>query len=240
MAAVGLVVSKKISIGVRISRLHSNGLRSLSYWRFSGTVRSDRGTASRQASASSRRLCGADLCASRCVVSHNPSVLQLNNAAPVRGVSLRLRDLDDGRPGVIQSFEKLHDLFALRGMQIPSRLIRKDQFRTKDHRAGHADKLLLAAGELSPAQVFLAHDVEPVKRVANQTDALFVRHVLVGQRNLGMLEYSQIVDQVIALKHKSDVCLVQLVPLLDVEFVNGLTVEVKIPAPRAIKHSDYT
>src|SRR5437879_978848 len=149
-------------------------LRSLSYCRCSGTVRSDRGTASHLATVRSRGLCGADWRAGCGVVSHNPSVLQLNNAATVGSVSLRVRDLDDRRPAVIQSFEKLHDLFALRGMQIPGGFIGEYQFRAKNHRARHADKLLLAAGELVWEQVFLTHDVEPVKCVANQADALFV------------------------------------------------------------------
>src|SRR5437667_8526922 len=138
-------------------------LRSLSYCRCSGTVRSDRGSASHLASVRSRGLCGADWRAGCGVVSHNPSVLQLNNAATVGSISLRVRDLDDGRPAVIQPLEELHDLFALCGMQISSRLVGEDQLRAKDHRARHAHKLLLAARELVGKQAFFAHDVESVE-----------------------------------------------------------------------------
>src|SRR5438552_18919585 len=152
-------------------------LRSLSYGRCSGTVRSDRGTASHQASVRSRGLCGADWRAGCGVVSHNPTVLQLDNPAPVRSVSLRVRDLDDRRASVIQPLEKLHDLFALRGMQISSRLVGEDQLRAKYHRARHAHKLLLAARQLGGKQVLLAHAVASVERVATQADALFVRQL---------------------------------------------------------------
>ncbi len=111
------------------------------------------------------------------VVSHYPPVLQLDNAAAIGGISLGVCDLDDGRACVIQPLEKLHDLFALRGMQIPGRLISENQLRTEDHRARHADQLLLAARELVREKVFLAHDVESIQRVADQTDALFMRHL---------------------------------------------------------------
>ena len=76
--------------------------------------------------AGSYLLCRADLCAGGGVVAHNPPVLQLNNAAPVRGISLRVRDLDDSCTAVIQPFEELHNLFALRGVKISRRLIRQN------------------------------------------------------------------------------------------------------------------
>src|SRR6266478_2155373 len=213
-------------------------LRSLSYCRFSGTVRNDRSAALHPPKARSRRLCRADLCPGCCVVSYNPAVLQLDNAASIRGVSLGVCDLDDGRTRVIQTFEELHDLFALCGMEIPRRLIREDQFRTENHRARHADKLLLAAGELVREKVFLANDVEAIERVANQAYAFFVRHVFVGERDFQVLEYRQIVDQVIALKHEPDVRFMQLVAFLDVELMHCFAQEVVVAAPRPIEHSD--
>src|SRR5258708_2525603 len=123
-------------------------------------------------------------------------------------------------------------------MEISSRLIGEDQLRTKDHRAGHSDKLLLAAGELVREKIFLANDVESVEAIANQADPLFVRHILVGKRHFQIFEDRQIVDQVIALKYEANVRLVQLVPLPDVELVDGFAEEVIVPAPRAIQHSD--
>ena len=46
-------------------------------------------------------------------------------------------DLDDCRAFRIQLLEQLHDLFALRGVQIARRLIRQDYLRTGDHRSGY-------------------------------------------------------------------------------------------------------
>ncbi len=92
-------------------------------------MRNDGSAAWQPALASSSGLRCADLRAGWGVVSHNPAVLQLNNAIPMGGISLRVCDLDDCCSGIIQFFEELHDLFALRGMEIPSRLIGEDQLR---------------------------------------------------------------------------------------------------------------
>src|SRR5260370_39255772 len=146
--------------------------------------------------------------------------------------------LDDGCSGIIQPLEELHDLLTLRGMKISSRLIGQDQLRTENHRTRHTDKLLLAARELVGEKIFLAHDVEAIERVADQAHSLFVRHILVGERNLEILEHRQIVDQVIALKDKTHVCLVKFVALFYVQLVNRFAQEVKISTPCAIQHSD--
>src|SRR6266436_157348 len=148
-----------------------------------------------------------------------------------------MRDLDNRRPRVIQSLEELHNLIALRGMQIPSRLVGENQLRTKDYRTRHAHKLLLAAGKLIREEVFLADYVEAIQRVANQADAFLVRHILVGKWYFQIFKHRQIVDQVIALKHEPDVCFMQLIALLDVEFVDRFAKKVIVPSPRAVEHS---
>src|SRR5260370_18690898 len=123
-------------------------------------------------------------------------------------------------------------------MEISSRLIGEDQLRTKDHRAGHADKLLLAAGELVWKKIFLADDVESVEAIANQADPLFVRHILVGQWHFQFFEYSQIVDQVIALETEADLSLMQLVPFLALYLVNRPAEDLIGPTPRALHPSN--
>src|SRR5438874_12228081 len=83
-----------------------------------------------------------------CVFPHDPSVAQLHDAIPVRRIFFGVRDLYDGRSLVIQFFEKLHNLFALRGMEIARRLVGKDKLRLLDDCPGDADQLLLSAGKL--------------------------------------------------------------------------------------------
>ena len=65
-----------------------------------------------------------------------------------------------------------------------------------------------------------------------------MRHVLIGERDIEVLEDREIVNQVVALKDESDVALVQFVALLDVELVHGLIEEVILAAPCAVEHSD--
>src|SRR6266851_7080298 len=148
-----------------------------------------------------------------------------------------MRDLDNRRPRVIQSLEELHNLIALRGMQIPRRLVRENQLRTKNYRPRHAHKLLLATGKLVQEEVFLADNVEAIKRVANEADAFLMRHILVREWYFQIFEDRQIVDQVIALKNEPDVRLMQFIALLDVEFMDRFAEEVVVPGPSAIEHS---
>ena len=65
-----------------------------------------------------------------------------------------------------------------------------------------------------------------------------MRHIFVGQRNLEIFENSQIVNEVVALKNKSNVGLVQFIALFDVQFVNRFAVEIIFTNPRAIEHPD--
>src|SRR5467141_2943247 len=215
-------------------------LRSLTYCRFSGTVSYGRGAALQSANARSRGVCRANLRAGCCVVTHNPAVLQLDDPVSIRCISFRVRNLNDRGARVIQPLEQLHDLITLRRVQISCRLVCAYQFWIKDYGSGNPPKLLLAAGQLVWKKILLAHAVETIERVADQADALFVRHVLVGERHFQVFEYRQIVDQVVALEDKADVRFMQLVAFLDVELVNGLAEKVILTGPCAIQHADDT
>src|SRR5882672_11830577 len=123
-------------------------------------------------------------------------------------------------------------------MQVSGRLIGKDELRTENHGSRHPDELLLASGKLIREEILLADNVEAVEGITNQADAFLVRHVLVRQRHFQVFKYSQIVDQVVALKDEADIRFVQLVAFLDVELVDGFPVEEVIACPRAIQHSE--
>src|SRR5205814_2142295 len=78
--------------------------------------------------------------------SYDESVAQLDNPIPVSRVYIRVRDLNDRRPLLVQALEHLHDFLALVRMQVAGRLVGQDQLRVRNHRARDADELLLAAG----------------------------------------------------------------------------------------------
>src|SRR5258707_2643606 len=168
----------------------------------------------------------------------HPAVLELNNSMSIHGVALRMRDLNDGGAPVVEALEELHDLVALRGVQVAGRLVGEDELGILDDRAGDAHELLLAAGKLVGEEILLADNVEAVEDVADQADALLVRNVFVRKRDFEVLEDGEIVDQVIALEDEADVGFVQLVAFFDVEFVHRLIEEIVFAAPRAVQHAN--
>src|SRR5580700_4338464 len=62
-----------------------------------------------------------------------PAVRQIDDAVTTLRVRHRMRHLYDGRPFLVQLLEQVHDLLPLAGMQVPGRLVGKDQFRARDH-----------------------------------------------------------------------------------------------------------
>src|ERR1700756_3064251 len=145
-----------------------------------------------------------------------------------------MRHLNYGRARIVQALEKLHNLFALRGMKITRRLIGKDQFRVLDYGPRHPYQLLLSARELIWEQILLSNDVELVESITNQAGPFLVRYVFVAERYFQVLVHGKRVDQVIALKYEADVVLVQFIPLLGVKFVHRLVVEVIFTGPCAV------
>src|ERR1700741_3235648 len=149
-----------------------------------------------------------------------------------------MRHLNYGRARIVQPLEKLHDLFALRGMKITRRLIGKDQFRVLNYGPRHPYQLLLAARELIWEQILLSNDVELVEGITNQAGPFFVRYVFVAERHFQVLVYGKRVDQVVALKYEANAVLVQFVPLLGVESVHWLVVEEIFTGPCAVQHAE--
>src|ERR1043166_10219393 len=103
---------------------------------------------------------------------HHPTILQLHDATPVLRILLRVCHLHDCRAIRIELLEELHDLFSLARVQIPGRLVGKNQGRLVNQRARHRDELLLATGELARIEILLRHDAEAVERVGHEALAL--------------------------------------------------------------------
>src|SRR5260370_6106445 len=170
----------------------------------------------------------------------HPAVLELNNSMSIHGVALGVRDLNDCRTGVVEALEELHDFFALRRVKITGGFVSQNELGILNHRAGHADELLLAAGKLIGEKVFLAVNVEAVEDVADQADALLVRNVFVRKRDFEVLEDGEIVDQVVALKDEADIGFVQLVAFCDVEFLHRLIAAIVFADPPAVQNLNET
>jgi hypothetical protein len=167
-----------------------------------------------------------------------PTVREIQDAIAVGGIFLGMGNLNDGGAGIVESFEELHDLFALRGVQIAGGLIGKNEFGILDDGTGDTDQLLLPARKLIGKQIFLGDDVEAIEGVANQAGTLFLRDIFVGEGNFEIFVDGEIVDEVIGLKDETDIVFVQFVALLGVEFVDGLIEEIVFAGPGAIEHTD--
>jgi len=147
-------------------------------------------------------------------------------------------NLNDGGTGIVELLEELHDFFALRGVEIAGGLIGENEFGILDHGAGHANELLLAAGELAGEKILFADDVETIESVADKAGAFFLRNVFVGEGDFKVFVDSEIVDEVIGLKDETDVVLVEFVALLGAELVDGLIEEEVFAGPGTVEHTE--
>src|SRR5215213_11837822 len=115
---------------------------------------------------------------------NHPPVPEVDDAAAIRGILLRVRNLNYRGAAVVQLFEHIHDLSALIGVQIAGRLVGEDELGIRDDGAGYADELLLPARQLVRVESLFAYDLEPVEHVADYTLALGFFYVSVRERNI--------------------------------------------------------
>src|ERR1700676_2321014 len=92
----------------------------------------------------------------------------------------------------------------------------------QDNRASDTHKLLLTYGKLVVEQILFSYDVKPVQSIAHQAHAFLMRNIFIREGHLQIFKHGQIVDQVIALKNKTDVRLVKFITLLGVQLVDRL------------------
>ena len=99
---------------------------------------------------------------------------------------------------VIQLFEQLHNLFALRGMQVSGWLVCQNQAWIGDHRSCDGDQLLLTSGELVGIEIFLSDHLETIQAVAYNRLAFAAFDVAIRERNIEVLVNRQAIEQVIS------------------------------------------
>src|SRR5207253_10372609 len=81
-------------------------------------------------------------------------------------------------------------------------------------------------------------DLKSIERVADDRLAVLSAYVAIGKRQLEIFKHCLIVEQVIALKHKTDVAIAQLAALLRVQGMDRHVVEIVFTIPRVIVHAD--
>src|SRR5687767_13144892 len=97
-----------------------------------------------------------------------PPVAEPHDALAEGRVLLGVGDLDDRRAFRVQAREQRHDVPRLAGVEVPRRLVSKDQPRARDDRARDADQLLLPSRQLGRVQVLLGDDAEAVEGIRDE------------------------------------------------------------------------
>src|SRR5262249_7732676 len=87
-------------------------------------------------------------------------------------------------------------------------------------------------------QILLSDNLKPVECIADNTLPFRFLDIPVGKRNIKILKYRQAIEQVITLKHKPDIPIPEIIPLVLIQLVNRLIEEVILAAPGAVMHSD--
>ena len=146
--------------------------------------------------------------------------------------------LHDGDTLVVQLLEQFHDLLALTGMQIASRLVRQDQLRTGDHGARDANELLLAARQLVWKEIFFGDHVEAVQSIANNALTLGLFEIAIGERNFQVLVDRERVEQIVALEDEADVSFIEFGAVFFVQAVNRMLEEEVFAGPGGVVHSE--
>src|SRR6185437_3607975 len=90
-------------------------------------------------------------------------------------------------------------------IEVARRLVRQNQLRIAHHRASHSYALLLSTRELRGFVLLPRPQVHELQHLAHASLALPTRYVLIEQRQLDVLEHREIVDEIEALEHETQV-----------------------------------
>ena len=140
-------------------------------------------------------------------------------------------------PFAVEFLKKLHDFLGLAGMEVAGRLVGQDQFRLGDDRAGDADELLLAAGELARIEILFPDDGETIERVGDQRGAFRFAVMPIGKRDVEILVNRQVIEQVVVLKNETDLLVAQRGALFRLQAMDGGFIEVIFAGPAEVVHA---
>src|SRR5689334_21717468 len=94
-------------------------------------------------------------------------------------------------------------------MQISRGLICKNRPGICDNGTGNRNELLLATRKLIWIEILLSDNLKTIQRVSHDGLALTSLDVAVRERNIEILVNGEAIQQMVLLKHKTDVSLVQ-------------------------------
>src|SRR4029077_11737989 len=171
-------------------------------------------------------------------VADHPTVPHLESAGSVRRVGFRVGYLHDRRALPIQFTEEFHDFPGLSGMQIASRLVGQQQRGLVNDRARDPHQLLLSTRKLAWVKVFLGDDLKTIENVRYQALPFGAGNIFVRKRQVNVLPYSEIVEQVITLKDHPNVPLGQVCASSALHGVRSLIAKPVFTTPLVVEQGE--
>ncbi len=134
---------------------------------------------------------------------HHAAVEQVYRAVCKRGIVPGVRHHDNGSAFPVQFRQQVHHFRTVLGVQVTGRLIGKNQFRVRHHGAGNGYTLLLTAGKLLRKVLGTVADVHPFQDIIYHALAFTRFHAQIGKRQFYIFVNVQLIYQVEALEHES-------------------------------------
>src|SRR5262245_35865301 len=166
---------------------------------------------------------------------HDATVEQLDRALGVAREPRIVRDHADRAALLVQVAQQVHHGLAVRRVQVSGRLVREQDQRVAGERAGHGDALLLAARELARQVLRAVRHAHALERLADPAPPLHRRHAAVRERQLDVLVYRQVADQVEALEDEPDLAVADPRPLGETQALDRLAVEPVLAVGRGVE-----
>src|SRR6185295_1046057 len=132
------------------------------------------------------------------------AVEDVDAAIGVARVTRIVRDHADRRAAAMQLAQEIHHGFAASRVEVSGRLVREQDERLAGDGAGDGDALLLTAGQLAGEVLGAVRHADPLQRRFDALLALRRLHAAIRERQLDVLEYRQVANQVEALEDESD------------------------------------
>src|SRR5665647_3564959 len=115
-------------------------------------------------------------------IARDQSVADADDALRVQGHFLLVRDDDDGVAPVGKALEQRHDFRAGLGIEISRRLVREQDGRLVDERAGDGDALALSAGKFVRLVMHAVGQADAGQRFKRELPPFLRRNACVNQR----------------------------------------------------------
>src|ERR1044071_912715 len=122
-------------------------------------------------------------------------------------------------------------------MEIARRFIRQDHLGTGNHGARDRNQLLLPARQLIRVEIFFTNNLKPIENITDNAFAMLFFYISIRERDIQVLINREVIEQLIALKDKADISLMEFRALFLAQLMHGLIEKIVLSAPGRIMHA---